>query len=57
MKRVLITGSTGFIGSSLTSDLLNNYEVIVILRKKKQENKSTFKKKKYNFLQKFFRFK
>ncbi len=45
MKRVLITGSTGFIGSSLTSDLLNNYEIIVILRKKNKKISQLLKKK------------
>ena len=53
MKRVLITGSTGFIGSSLTSDLLNNYEIIVILRKKNKKISQLLKKKNVIFYKNF----
>ena len=45
MKKILITGSTGFIGSYLTKRLLNKYEVIVILRKKNKKIQKIISKK------------
>lgn len=45
MKKILITGSTGFIGSYLTKHLLNKYEVIVILRKKNKKIQKIISKK------------
>ena len=45
MKKILITGSTGFIGSYLTKKLNENNEVIVILRKKNLLYENFLKKK------------
>ncbi len=35
MKKILITGSTGFIGSSLFLNLKDKYKIYLVLRKKK----------------------
>ena len=45
MKKILLTGSNGFIGSNLLQYLSKNYKIYVILRKK---NKNTFKNKNIN---------
>lgn len=42
MKKILLTGSSGFIGSNLLKDLSKNYKVYTILRKK---NKNSSKNK------------
>ena len=42
MKKILLTGSSGFIGFGLLNDLSKNYKVYVTLRKK---NKNNFKNK------------
>jgi len=38
MSKILLTGSTGFIGSELLKDLSQNYKVYVILRKKSKRD-------------------
>ncbi len=45
MKKILLTGSTGFIGSELLEDLSKNHKIYVILRKNKkiQKNKNVTK--------------
>ena len=45
MKKILLTGSTGFIGSELLADLSKNHKIYVILRKNKkiQKNKNVTK--------------
>jgi len=45
MKKILITGSTGFIGSNLVHELKSNFEVVVLLRKKNVYLKKILKKK------------
>ena len=45
MKKILLTGSNGFIGSNLLQYLSKNYKIYVILRKK---NKNKFKNKNIN---------
>ena len=37
MKKILLTGSTGFVGSALLRSLSKKYKVYVILRKKNQK--------------------
>ena len=49
MKKILITGSTGFIGSYLTKKLNENNEVIIILRKKNLLYENCLKKKILSF--------
>ena len=39
MKKILITGSTGFIGSNLLKDLYPKNKIFLILRNKSQNNK------------------
>ena len=36
MRKILLTGATGFIGSALIENLSQNNEIYVILRKKKK---------------------
>ena len=36
MKNILITGSTGFVGSNLLNNLYNDNKIYLIIRKKKQ---------------------
>ena len=45
MKKILLTGSTGFIGSELLADLSKNHKIYVILRKNKKilKNKNVTK--------------
>jgi len=45
VKKILLTGSTGFIGSELLEDLSKNHKIYVILRKNKkiQKNKNVTK--------------
>ncbi|MDA9744572.1 NAD-dependent epimerase/dehydratase family protein [Candidatus Pelagibacter sp.] len=38
MKKILLTGSTGFIGSELLKNLSKNYKIYVTLRKKTKKN-------------------
>lgn len=45
MKTILITGSTGFIGSNLTSEFIKNYKVIALLRKKNKKISTLIKSK------------
>ena len=46
-KKILITGSSGFIGHSFLKDALNkNYYIVDILRKKNKKNKKLLKLKK-----------
>ena len=39
MKKILITGSTGFIGSNLLKDLYTENKIFLILRNKSQKSK------------------
>ena len=45
MKKILITGSSGFIGSNLTNELIKNFEIFIILRKKNKKINKLLKKK------------
>ena len=57
MKKVLITGSTGFIGKKLVIDLINNNKIVyAIIRNTKKNYKYSIKiKKEYkNFFPIFF---
>ena len=43
MKKILITGSTGFIGSNIFLNIKNNFKIYLLLRRK-------LRKKKINFI-------
>ena len=42
MKKILLTGGTGFIGSNILDEINNHFEVTILIR-----NKKIKKKKKY----------
>ena len=57
MKKILVTGSTGFIGKSLVNNLLRDKrKVFAVIRKSKKNIKSAsmIKKKKQKFFSNFF---
>ena len=39
MKRILLTGSTGFIGSNILKDFQKDNQIFILLRKKKKIKK------------------
>ena len=58
MNRILLTGTTGFIGGHLVYNLLKNkFTIYAIIRKSKKNYKSTLliKKKNKNFFPIFFK--
>ena len=42
MKKILITGSTGFIGSNIFLNIKNNFKIYLLLRRKLREKKINF---------------
>ena len=42
MKKILITGSTGFIGSNIFLNIKNNFKIYLLLRRKPREKKINF---------------
>ncbi len=50
MKNILITGSTGFIGSNLLKDLYPKNKIFIILRDKSQKNNLIKIYKKINII-------
>ena len=46
MKKILITGSTGFIGSNIFLNIKNNFKIYLLLRRKLREKKINFIKNK-----------
>ena len=56
MKNLLITGSTGFIGSNILNSLLKNYNIFVTSRRKsfKQKNVTKIYFKNHDDLTYFF---
>ena len=56
MKKILISGGSGFIGSNIYNELKNNYKIYLILRKKSNQPKDKKVKilryKSYNELSK-----
>ena len=47
MKKILITGATGFIGSNIFLHLKDNFKIYLPLRKKFRKIRINLKKKKY----------
>ena len=52
MKKILLTGSTGFLGSAIKNEIHKDNYIYLVLRKKNKKNK-TKKKYKRGLFQKF----